>query len=232
MKVLMLLTSHSRLADTGLATGLWLDEFAAPYYVLHDEGIELVLASPAGGVVPIDPRSQAPAAQSEATRRLATDLTAQAQLAAALPLEEIEVSEFAGLFVPGGHGPLWDLAGNPRVTGVVEAMVEAGKPLAAVCHGVAALLEARGTDGRPLVQGRLVTGFSNAEEAQLGLVGVVPFSLEDQLRARGGLYSQGEPWEPYLRVDGLLVTGQNPASSALAAEALLRLLSLAEAVSA
>lgn len=224
MNVLIVLTSHDQLGDTGEKTGFWLEEFAAPYYALRDAGAELTLASPAGGQPPLDPRSDAPDAQTDATRRFSQDRDARAQLADTAKLSEVSADDFDAVFYPGGHGPMWDLPDNPESIALIEAFVRDAKPVAAVCHAPVALTNARRPDGSFLVAGRDVTGFSNSEEGTVGLSDVVPFLLEDRLRERGGNYRKADDFAPWVLVDGLLVTGQNPASSAPAAEELLRLL--------
>jgi len=223
MNILMVLTSHEQLGNTGRKTGIWLEEFAAPYYVFKDAGAHVVLASPRGGQPPIDPKSDEPDAQTEATRRFAQDSAAQEAFANTVLLSSVSHEEFEGVFYPGGHGPLWDLSEDRDSITVIEGMVAAGKPVAAVCHGPAALRHAKRPDGRPLVEGKEVTGFTNAEEEAVGLRDVVPFSVEDALKKSGGRFSCGPDWSSYVKVDGKLVTGQNPASSVAAAQALLRL---------
>lgn len=224
MKVLIVLTSHDKLGDTGKPTGFWLEEFAAPYYVFKDAGAEIVLASPKGGQPPLDPKSDAPDAQTEMTKRFKEDAEAQALLANSRKLEEVSAAGFDTVFYPGGHGPLWDLSGNRTSITLIESFIRAGKPVAAVCHAPAALVEVRGEDGEYLVKGKRVTGFTNTEEEAVQLADVVPFLLEDKLKALGGNYSKGPDWSSYVLVDGLLVTGQNPASSEEAAQELLKLL--------
>jgi len=220
----MVLTSHDQLGDTGNKTGFWLEEFAAPYYVLRDAGAEVVLASPAGGQPPLDPKSDEPDAQTDATRRFAQDKEAQSHLANTHRLGEVKAEEFDAVFYPGGHGPMGDLYRDIHSVALLESFLKADKPIGAVCHAPAALLQARTASGEPLVNGRQVTGFSNSEEEAVGLTDVVPYLLEDVLRERGGLYSKGDDWGSYVKVDGKLVTGQNPASSEEAAKALLDLL--------
>ena len=221
MKILMVLTSHDALGSTGEKTGFWLEEFAAPYYAFLDAGAEVALASPKGGQPPIDPKSDAPDAQTDATRRFATDPAAQAALARTVPLATVTHDAFDGVFYPGGHGPLWDLAQSRTSIALIEAFVAAHKPTAFVCHAPGVLRHVTTTDGRPLVAGRKVTGFSNSEEAGVGLTDVVPFLIEDVFTGQGGDYEKGADWAPHVVVDGQLITGQNPASSAPAAEALL-----------
>jgi putative intracellular protease/amidase len=223
MKVLIVLTSHDQLGNTGEKTGFWLEEFAAPYYVFKDAGAEIVLASLKGGQPPLDPKSDQPDAATEATERFDADGEAQTLLANTYKLDELAERDFDALFLPGGHGPLWDLANSPSAIALIEAFVKADKPVAAVCHAPGALVEVRGKDGAPLVKGKQVTGFTNGEEEAVGLTEVVPFLLEDKLQELGGHYSKAEDWAPHVRVDGLLITGQNPASSEPAAEELLRL---------
>ncbi|AIQ99598.1 type 1 glutamine amidotransferase domain-containing protein [Salmonella enterica subsp. enterica serovar Havana] len=222
--ILVVLTSHDQLGDTGRKTGFWLEELAAPYYAFHDAGATLTLASPRGGQPPLDPKSDEPDAQTEATRRFQSDADAMKALANTRKLSEVAIGEFDAVFYPGGHGPLWDLAEDPASIGLIEAAVRAGKPVGAVCHAPGVLRHAEGVDGKPLVAGKRVTGFSNSEEEAVGLTEVVPFLVEDVLKANGGHYSQGADWASHVQTDGLLVTGQNPASSADAAKALLSLL--------
>ena len=224
MNVLMVLTSHDQLGDTGHKTGFWLEEFAAPYYVLKDAGAGITLASPLGGQPPLDPKSDAPESQTDATRRFKGDQEAQAQLAATLTLADLSAVDFDAVFYPGGHGPLWDLAEDKASITLIEAMQAAGKPVAAVCHAPGVLRHARAADGTPLVKGRQVTGFANSEEEAVGLTAVVPFLVEDMLKSNGGIYSKGADWQPHVLTDGILITGQNPASSEAAAEALIKLL--------
>lgn len=221
MRVLIVLTSHDQLGDTGNKTGFWLEEFAAPYYRLKDAGAALVLASPKGGQPPLDPKSHEPDAQTDATRRFDGDPAAQADLANTRKLADVDASDFDAVFYPGGHGPLWDLADDPRSIGLIEEFLDQSKPVASVCHAPAVLLNAKSSDGQPLVKGKRVTGFSNSEEAAVGLTEVVPFLLEDQLAALGGLYQHADDWHAKVVVDGLLITGQNPASSEAVADALL-----------
>nr|MBF0684134.1 type 1 glutamine amidotransferase domain-containing protein [Pseudomonas sp.] len=224
MKILIVLTSHDQLGSTGKPTGFWLEEFAAPFYVFRDAGAEVVLASPKGGQPPLDPKSDEPDAQTDATRRFQDDAEAKALLANTRKLETVSAEDFEAVFYPGGHGPLWDLSGDATSIALIESFVKAGKPVAAVCHAPAALVAVRGEDGDYLVKGRRVTGFSNTEEEAVELTDVVPFMLEDKLKTLGGDYSKGPDWASYVLVDGQLVTGQNPASSEEAARALLDLL--------
>lgn len=224
MKILIVLTSHDQLGDTGKKTGFWLEEFAAPYYVLKDAGAAITLASPKGGQPPLDPKSDLPEFQTETTGRFHADTAAQTQLANTRKLADVSADDFDGIFYPGGHGPLWDMPDNATSIALIEAFVKAGKPVGAVCHAPAVLVNVRGKDGEFLIKGKRVTGFANSEEDAVGLTTVVPFLLEDKLKERGGNYSKGTDWSPYVLVDGKLVTGQNPASSGPAAEALLKLL--------
>jgi putative intracellular protease/amidase len=221
MKVLMVLTSHSELGDTGRKTGFWLEELAAPYYAFKDAGVEVVLASPLGGQPPLDPKSNEPSFQTELTRRFEADAAATAQLAATVRLDSVKPADFDTVFYPGGHGPLWDLAEDKHSIALIESFIAADKPVALVCHAPGVLRHVKTQDGRPLVEGRKVTGFTNTEEAAVGLTDVVPFLVEDELIAKGGLYSKGDDWASYVVSDGLLITGQNPASSAAAAAPLL-----------
>lgn len=224
MKILIVLTSHDELGSTGKKTGFWLEEFAAPYYILKDAGAEITLASPKGRQPPIDPKSELPENQTHWTKRFRTDGSAQDELANTTKLDLLSASNFDAIFYPGGHGPMWDMADNAASIALIEEFVQADKPVAAVCHAPAALVNVRGKDGEYLVKGMRVTGFSNAEEEAVGLTSVVPFLLEDRLRERGAIYSKADNWTPYVQVDSKLITGQNPASSGLAAEELLRLL--------
>lgn len=224
MKVLLVLTSHDELGGTGRKTGFWLEELAAPYYRFKEAGAEITLASPKGGRPPLDPKSNEPANQTDQTRRFEADSEAVAALANTVRLDSVSADDFDTVFYPGGHGPLWDLAEDADSARLIEATLRAGKPLAAVCHAPGVLRHATNQDGTALVQGKKVTGFANSEEEAVGLTEVVPFLVEDELEKLGGLYSKGPDWEPYVVRDGLLITGQNPASSAPAADALLKLL--------
>jgi putative intracellular protease/amidase len=224
MNVLIVLTSHDRLGDTGKPTGFWLEEFAAPYYRLKDAGAALTLASPKGGSPSVDPTSKEPGYQTEATRRFDADPAAQAELAKTLRLADVDAEAFDAVFYPGGHGPLWDLVDDPDSLRLIEGFVEQGKPVAAVCHAPAVLLNATDGGGPPLPAGKRITGFSNTEEAAVGLSDVVPFLLQDRLVELGGRYEQAEAWTPFVVVDGHLITGQNPASSVGVAEALMEAL--------
>lgn len=224
MKILMVLTSHDELGDTGDKTGFWLEEFAAPYYVLKDAGHDITLASPAGGKPPLDPKSDEPDAQTAATERYKKDNEAQAQLATTEKLADVDVASFDGVFYPGGHGPLWDLAESAVSKAVIEDTLAAGKPVALVCHAPAVLKNVTAPNGDPIVKGRKVTGFTNQEEDAVGLTDVVPFLLEDVLIEQGGTFSKQGVFEPYVVQDGLLITGQNPPSSEPAAEKLLEAL--------
>ncbi len=224
MKILVVLTSHDQLGDTGKKTGFWLEELAAPYYVFVDAGADLTLVSPKGGQPPLDPKSNEPDSQTEATRRFQADATAKQALATTGKLADVSVNDFDAVFYPGGHGPLWDLADNPDSIALIENAAQAGKPVGAVCHAPAVFRCVKGPDGKPLVTGKSVTGFSNSEEEAVELTKVVPFLVEEMLKENGGNYSKAADWHPHVITDGLLVTGQNPASSAGAAEALLKLL--------
>ena len=224
MKVLIVLTSHDQLGNTGKKTGFWLEEFAAPYYVLKDAGVAVTLASPKGGQPPLDPKSDLPENQTRLTQRFRTDTAAQAELASTKKLADVSADDFDGVFYPGGHGPMWDMSENATSIALIEAFVKADKPVAAVCHAPVALVNVRGKDGEYLVNGKRVTGFTNEEEEAVNLTTVVPFLLEDKLKERGGIYNKAANWLPYVQVDGKLVTGQNPASSGPGAEELLKLL--------
>ena len=221
MNILIVLTSHADLGTTGKKTGFWLEELAAPYYVFKDAGATLTLASPAGGQPPLDPVSADADALTDATRRFDADPEAKAALAATHRLGDVNVADYDAVFYPGGHGPLWDLAEDPTSIALIEAAIAAGKPVAAVCHAPGVLRHVRAADGQPLVKGKAVTGFTNTEEAAVGLTDVVPFLVEDMLVANGGTYSKTADWGVHVVRDGLLITGQNPASSAEAARVLM-----------
>ena len=224
LKILIVLTSHSELGDTGKKTGFWVEEFAAPYYELAHAGAEITLASPKGGQPPIDPSSELPEAQTKSTHRFDQDETLKRKLAHTLKLSDVKASDFDAVFYPGGHGPLWDLTKDTNSIALIEAFLQQGRPVALVCHAPCALLNVKLPNGSPLIKGKHVTGFSDTEEASVKLAKVVPFLLEDELKKAGGHYSKGPDWGVYLQTDGLLITGQNPASSAEAAKALLKLL--------
>jgi putative intracellular protease/amidase len=224
MKILMVLTSHDQLGDTGRKTGFWLEELAAPYYTFKDAGVEIVLASPKGGQPPLDPKSNEPEFQTDLTRRFEADADAKAVLASTVRLNTVSQADFDSLFYPGGHGPMWDLAEDPDSIKLIESFAAAGKPFAIVCHSPGALHRVHTPEGRPFVEGRKVTGFANSEEEAVGLTKVVPFLVEDELKRLGGIFSKGPDWQPYIVTDGKLITGQNPASSGPAAKALLEML--------
>ena len=218
----MVLTSHDQLGDTGKKTGFWLEEFAAPYYVFKDAGVQITLASPKGGQPPLDPKSDDPSAQTDATRRFKADADAQNVLANTVVLASVRAEDFDAVFYPGGHGPLWDLAEDAQSIALIEQTFAAGKPLALVCHAPGVLRHAKAPNGKPLVDGKKVTGFTNTEEEAVQLTKVVPFLVEDMLQANGGQYSKGADWAPYVLTDGNLITGQNPASSEQGAHAVLQ----------
>jgi len=221
MNILMVLTSHDKLGNTGQKTGFWLEEFATPYYLFKDAGSTLTLASPLGGQPPLDPKSDEAKAQTDATRRFKKDIAAQAALASTVKLSSLQATNFDAVFYPGGHGPLWDLAEDAASIALINEMIAAGKPVAAVCHAPGVLRHAKAPDGRELVRGRNVAGFTNSEEEASGLTDVVPFLVEDMLKQLGGNYSKAADFQPHVVIDGVLITGQNPASSEPAAKALL-----------
>ena len=221
MKILMVLTSHDELGTTGKKTGFWLEELAAPYYAFLDAGAEITLASPKGGQPPLDPKSDEPDSQTDETRRFHADSAAQAVLASTVKLDTVDQAAFDAVFYPGGHGPLWDLANDKHSISLIEQTLKAGKPVALVCHAPGVLRDVKNADGTPLVKGKKVTGFTNSEEEGVGLTDVVPFLVEDVLKQNGGLYSRGDDWQSYTVQDGLLITGQNPGSSAETAKVLL-----------
>lgn len=227
MNILMVLTSHDRLGDTGKKTGFWLEEFAAPYYVLADAGAVITLASPKGGQPPLDPASDTAEAQTDDTRRFKGDAGARDALAHTVRLSDIDQATFDAVFYPGGHGPLWDLAEDPVNIDLIEYFAQGGKPIAAVCHAPAIFRHTKVANAKPLVSGRNVSGFANSEEAAAGLTDVVPFLVQDMLVANGAFYTKGADWASHVIVDGNLITGQNPASSKEAALALVALLARA-----
>lgn len=224
MKILIVLTSHDQLGETGKKTGFWLEELAAPYYTFIDAGADVTLASPAGGQPPLDPKSNEPDAQTETTKRFEADEVAMQALANTHKLSEVLNQDFDAVFYPGGHGPLWDLANDQNSISLIEQTLQANKPVALVCHAPGVLRDVKNAEGRPIVEGKSVTGFSNTEEDGVGLTDIVPFLVEDTLKEKGGQYSKTEDWQVYVQQDGLSITGQNPASSAATAEALLKLL--------
>jgi len=224
MNILMVLTSHDTLGETGKKTGFWLEEFAAPYYVFRDAGATVTLASPKGGQPPLDPKSDEPAAQTDSTRRFKSDTEAKQALAHTLTLSNMDADAFDAIFYPGGHGPLWDLAEDRESIVLIESAFATGKPVALVCHAPGVLRRATSANGAPLVKGKQVTGFSNTEEQAVQLTKVVPFLLEDELTRLGAHYQKGPDWGTFVRVDGNLITGQNPASSAAAAGEVIRML--------
>jgi putative intracellular protease/amidase len=224
MKILMVLTSHDKLGDTGKETGFWLEEFAAPYYVFKDAGAEITLASPKGGQPPVDPSSDADDAQTEDTKRFKGDEAAQKMLAHTAVLSSVTADSFDAIFYPGGHGPLWDLAEDGDSKSLIEAFAADNRPIGAVCHAPAVFKHTKGADGKPLVSGKTMTCFTNSEEEGAGLTGVVPFLVEDMLKANGATYQKGDDWASFVVTDGKMVTGQNPASSTEAARKLLSLL--------
>jgi putative intracellular protease/amidase len=221
MKVLIVLTSHEELGNTGEKTGFWIEEFAAPYYVLADAGAELTIASPKGGQPPVDPKSESADSQTTATKRFYGDYDLIDKVAHTFKLSEVNEADFDAVFYPGGHGPLWDLATDPISIALIENFYKNNKPVAFVCHAPAALLKVKTADGEPLVKGKEVTGFSDTEEEAVKLSKVVPFLLEDELKKLGSHYSKGDNWSSYVKEDGLLITGQNPASSEAVAKLLL-----------
>lgn len=222
MKILMVLTSHAQLGNTDIKTGFWLEEFTTPYYAFKDAGAEITLASPKGGLPPIDPNSEEE--KTDSTVRYHADETLKYALANTVLLSHVQASDYDAIFYPGGHGPLWDLAEDKHSIALIEAFNQQNKPVGAVCHGPAVLKHPKSSDGKSIVAGQKVTGFSNEEEEAVKLTEIVPFLVEDMLKANGGLYSRAENWQSYVTVNPLLVTGQNPASSEATAIALLNLL--------
>lgn len=230
MKILMVLTSHDQLGDTGRKTGFWLEEFAAPYFVFGDSGVELTLASPKGGQPPLDPKSDLPENQTPAMTRFKKDQAAQEALANTVKLSEVKAEDFDTVFYPGGHGPMWDLAESPTSIALLEAFYNSGKPIALVCHSPGVLRHVS-YQGAPLVKGKHVTGFTNGEEEETQLTKVVPFLVEDELLRLGAIFEKKADWQPHVITDGRLITGQNPASSTSAAQELLKLMTASESES-
>lgn len=224
MKILIVLTSHSELGNTGNKTGFWIEEFAAPYYALKEAGADITIASPKGGQPPIDPKSDEPSSQTPATIRFKADTALQKILANTQKLSDISADDFDAVFYPGGHGPMWDLTNDAASIKLIEAFWKSKKPVASVCHAPSVLLNVKDENGDFLVKGKRVTGFTNTEEAAVKLTDIVPFLLEDELKKKGGLYSKKADWASYVVKDGLLITGQNPASSEAVAHELLELL--------
>lgn len=224
-RMLMVMTSHEIMGDTGKKTGMWLEEFAAPYYAFKDQGYTITLASPMGGQVPIDPNSLADDAMTDDAMRYTKDEVARSAIASTIPLEDVRAEEFDAVFYPGGHGPLWDLSDNVHSIKLIEDTIAANKPVGAVCHAPIVLKDVKTPDGKYLVEGKSVTGFSNSEEAAMELTDVVPYLVEDELVKKGGKYESADNFAVKVCTDGLLVTGQNPPSSRPAADSLIKLLS-------
>jgi putative intracellular protease/amidase len=222
MKILMVLTSHDQLGDTGLKTGFWLEEGAAPYFVFRDAGVQLTLASPKGGQPPIDPKSDRPENQTPAQARFKKDEAAQKAFANTVRLADVKAEDFDTVFYPGGHGPMWDLAEDPVSIALLESFYNSGKPIALVCHSPGVLRHVK-YKGEPLVKGKHVTGFTNGEEEEMKLTHVVPFLVEDELLRLGAIFEKKADWQPFSITDGRVITGQNPASSTGTAQALLTL---------
>ncbi|MGY5352672.1 type 1 glutamine amidotransferase domain-containing protein [Wenyingzhuangia sp. IMCC45533] len=220
-KVLFVLTSHDTLGDTGEKTGFWIEEFASPYYLLKDNGIAITIASPKGGQPPIDPKSATEEFETEATVRFNKDKETQEILAQTLKLEEVDHRDYDAIFFPGGHGPLWDLANNQHAIKLIENFYSHQKYVSAVCHAPAVFKYPKNYEGIPLIKGKMASGFTNGEEEGVGLTDVVPFLVEDMLKENGANYQKGKDWEPFAVEDGLIITGQNPASSELVAKKLL-----------
>jgi putative intracellular protease/amidase len=223
MKIIMVLTSHDQLGNTGLKTGIWLEEFAAPYFVFKDAGIELTLASPKGGQPPIDPKSDLPGNQTPAMTRYKKDAAAQKAFSQTAKLADMKAKDFDTVFYPGGHGPMWDLAESPESIALLEAFYNSGKPIALVCHSPGVLRHVT-YQGAALVKGKHVTGFTNGEEEEMKLTKVVPFLVEDELMRLGAIFEKMADWQPFFVIDGRLITGQNPASSTVTAQALMKFL--------
>src|ERR1700738_4308772 len=221
MKVLMVITSHDQLGNTGRKTGFWLEELAAPYYTFKDAGVGLTLASPKGGRPPLDPKSNEPEFRTDLTRRFEKDAAAEAQLDKTVRLDSVRQEDFDAVFYPGGHGPMWDLAEDEHSIKLIESFIAARKPIGIVCHSTGALHHVKTADGKFLVQGKEVTGFTNGEEGEMGLTKAVPFLVEDEMLKMGAIFSKKANWEPHVVSDGLLITGQNPSSSGPAAKALM-----------
>jgi len=228
-KILFVVTSHDQLGNTGEKTGIWIEEFAAPYYHLADLGVEITIASPKGGQAPIDPKSELPANSTEATKRFYADEATQNRLSHTVALDKISEKDYDAVYYPGGHGPMWDLAEDPQSAALISSFYQHNKPVSFVCHAPAALKNVKDTSGEPLVKGKNVTSFTNTEEEAGGLTKEMPFLLEDMLKEKGAKYQKAADWQPFALTDGLLITGQNPASSVLVAEKLMALLTQANA---
>ena len=228
MKILMVLTSHDQLGNTGRKTGFWLEEFAAPYFVFREAGVDLTLASPKGGQPPIDPKSDRPENQTPAMARFKQEAAAQKALANTVKLADVKAEDYDTVFYVGGHGPMWDLAESPVSIALIESFYNSGKPVALVCHAPGVLHRVT-CNGAPLVKGKRVTGFTNVEEEEVHLTNVVPFLVEDELKRLGAIFEKVPNWQPFSIVDGRLVTGQNPASSTSAAQALLKVVAVERA---
>lgn len=220
-KVLFVITSHDKLGDTGEKTGVWLEEFAGPYYLMKSKGVDITLASPKGGRPPIDPKSELPDFQTDATKKFGLDSETQEVFSRTIKLENVNHNKFDAVFYTGGYGPLWDLAENKKSIALIEEFYKNNKPIGSVCHGPAIFKNTKDGNGKPLVKGRKITAYSNSEEEAINFQDIVAFSVEDMLKENGAIYSKGADWNPFVQEDGLLVTGQNPASSVLVAELLL-----------
>lgn len=221
LKVLFVVTSHDKLGDTDKKTGLWIEEFATPYYNLVDQGVKVVIASPKGGQPPIDPKSTSPDFQTEATKRFYSDSRTQRIFSKTVKLSKVNHEDYDAVFYPGGHGPLWDLSNDTNSIQLIESFYNNNKPIAFVCHAPAALLNVKDKQGQALVKGKKVTGFTNGEEAAVGLTSIVPFLIEDMLIQNGAIYEKGADWSPFAVSDGLLISGQNPQSASLVADLLI-----------
>ena len=221
LKILFVVTSHDKLGDTGEKTGLWIEEFATPYYYLTDIGVKVDIVSPKGGLPPIDPKSTSPDFQTEATKRYYNDAKTQRKFSKTQKLSIVNHNDYDAVFYPGGHGPLWDLSTDKNSIQLIESFYHNNKPIAFVCHAPAALKNVKGKNGEPLVKGKKVTGFTNGEEKAVGLTNVVPFLIEDMMKENGAIYKKGADWSSFAITDGLLITGQNPQSSHLVAKKLL-----------
>ena len=223
MKILMVFTSHDQLGNTGLKTGFWLEEGASPYFVFRDAGVDLTLASPKGGQPPIDPKSDRPENQTPAQARFKKDEAAKKAFANTVRLTDVKSEDFDTVFYPGGHGPMWDLAESPVSKALLESFYNAGKPIALVCHAPGVLRHVV-YKGEPLVKGKHVSGFTDGEEEEMKLTHVVPFLVEDELLRLGAIFDKVRNWGVYSVVDGRLITGQNPASSTVTAQNLMKVM--------
>lgn len=221
LKILFVTTSHDKMGDTAEQTGVWLEEIASPYYVFTDAGASITWASPNGGKIPIDPKSQSIILATFNTKRFLKNEVAMSAREHSMLLDDVDADDFDVLFIAGGHGPMWDLVENKKLKQLLESFNRDGKPIGAVCHGVVGLITMQNENGELSISGKQLTGFSNSEESASGLTNVVPFLLETKLVSLGALYSKGADYVGHVVTDGNIITGQNPASSKAVAQKIL-----------